>query len=42
MSAINRTAAAGMIVLTLALAWTGIELQRVAADGAAPSTAGGW
>ncbi|MEU8325524.1 hypothetical protein AB0C33_44755 [Nonomuraea sp. NPDC048881] len=38
MSAINRTAAAGMIVLTLALAWTSIELQRVAADGAAPWT----
>ncbi|MGW4412483.1 hypothetical protein ACWEJ6_51410 [Nonomuraea sp. NPDC004702] len=27
-----------MIVLTLALAWTSIELQRVAADGAAPWT----
>ncbi|YCK38223.1 hypothetical protein ACNF49_30495 [Actinomadura sp. ATCC 39365] len=38
MSAINRAAAAGMIVLTPALAWTSIALQRVAADGAAPWT----
>ncbi|MEV4116833.1 hypothetical protein [Nonomuraea sp. NPDC049695] len=36
--AANRLAAAGMIVLTLALAWTSVEIQGVAADGSAPWT----
>ncbi|MEO3892190.1 hypothetical protein [Nonomuraea sp. B5E05] len=37
-NAANRLAVAGMIVLTLALAWTSVEIQGVAADGSAPWT----
>ncbi|GAA3702524.1 hypothetical protein GCM10022224_080440 [Nonomuraea antimicrobica] len=37
-NAVNRLAVAGMIVLALALAWTSVEIQGVAADGSAPWT----
>ncbi|MFI7468801.1 hypothetical protein [Nonomuraea sp. NPDC049646] len=38
MTPIHRTAVAGMIMLTLALPWTSIDMQRIATDGAAPRT----
>ncbi|MFI6744300.1 hypothetical protein ACIBI9_66565 [Nonomuraea sp. NPDC050451] len=34
-NAANRLAGAAMIVLTLALAWTSVEIQGIAADGSA-------